>query len=72
MGFYLPRMLFLKPRQLRQKALALDDNLAEGPHSLAFISDLYEWDWGLRRRNNSVQSRSIPVTRRPSLVTLGI
>jgi len=27
------------------KALALDDNLAEAHTSLAFILDLYDWDW---------------------------
>ena len=41
MGFCLPRMLSLKPRQLRRRR----DRLAEAHTSLAFILDLYEWDW---------------------------
>jgi TolB-like protein/DNA-binding winged helix-turn-helix (wHTH) protein/Flp pilus assembly protein TadD len=36
---------FPKAKTAVTKALALDDNLAEAHTSLAFILDLYDWDW---------------------------
>ena len=45
MEFYLPTKAFPKAKAAVTKALALDDNLAEAHTSLAFILDLYDWDW---------------------------
>ena len=45
-GILLPRDAFSKAKAAATKALALDDNLAEAHTSLAFILDLYAWDWG--------------------------
>jgi TolB-like protein/DNA-binding winged helix-turn-helix (wHTH) protein/Flp pilus assembly protein TadD len=36
---------FPKAKAAATKALALDDNLSEAHTSLAFIQDLYDWDW---------------------------
>src|ERR1700731_4180943 len=45
MGFSSPQDAFPKAKAAVSKALALDDNLAEAHTSLAFILDLYDWDW---------------------------
>ena len=44
-GFMSPQEAFPKARELAQKALAMDDNLAEGHAALAFVKATYEWDW---------------------------
>jgi TolB-like protein/DNA-binding winged helix-turn-helix (wHTH) protein/Flp pilus assembly protein TadD len=44
-GILSPQDAFPKAKAAATKALALDDNLAEAHTSLAFILDLYEWDW---------------------------
>ena len=44
-GILSPQDAFPKAKAAATKALALDDNLAEAHTSLAFIIDLYEWDW---------------------------
>jgi TolB-like protein/DNA-binding winged helix-turn-helix (wHTH) protein/Flp pilus assembly protein TadD len=44
-GILSPEDAFPKAKAAATKALALDDNLAEGHTSLAFILDLYGWDW---------------------------
>jgi TolB-like protein/DNA-binding winged helix-turn-helix (wHTH) protein/Tfp pilus assembly protein PilF len=44
-GILSPEDAFPKAKAAATKALALDDNLAEAHTSLAFILDLYEWDW---------------------------
>jgi TolB-like protein/DNA-binding winged helix-turn-helix (wHTH) protein/Tfp pilus assembly protein PilF len=44
-GLLSPDDAFPKAKAAVTKALALDDNLAEAHTSLAFILDLYEWDW---------------------------
>jgi len=45
-GLLSPDDAFPKAKAAVTKALALDDNLAEAHTSLAFILDLYDWDWG--------------------------
>ena len=40
-----PKDAFPKAKEAAQKALALDDTLAEAHTSLAFIKTVYEWDW---------------------------
>jgi TolB-like protein/DNA-binding winged helix-turn-helix (wHTH) protein/Tfp pilus assembly protein PilF len=44
-GILSPDDAFPKAKATVTKALALDDNLAEAHTSLAFILDLYDWDW---------------------------
>jgi len=40
-----PHDLFPKAKKLAEKALALDETLAEAHKSLGAVRDLYEWDW---------------------------
>jgi TolB-like protein/Tfp pilus assembly protein PilF len=40
-----PREVFPKAKEAAQKALELDDTLAEAHTSLAWIKALYDWDW---------------------------
>jgi TolB-like protein/DNA-binding winged helix-turn-helix (wHTH) protein len=44
-GILSPQDAFPRAKSAVTKALALDDNLAEAHTSLAFILDLYDWDW---------------------------
>ena len=44
-GILSPQDAFPKAKAAATKALALDDNLSEAHTSLAFIEDLYDWDW---------------------------
>jgi len=44
-GILSPQDAFPKAKAAATNALALDDNLADAHTSLAFILDLYEWDW---------------------------
>ena len=44
-GILSPEDAFPKAKAAATKALALDDSLAEAHTSLAFILDLYDWDW---------------------------
>jgi len=44
-GILSPQDAFPKAKAAVTKALALDDNLSEAHTSLAFIQDLYDWDW---------------------------
>jgi TolB-like protein/DNA-binding winged helix-turn-helix (wHTH) protein/Flp pilus assembly protein TadD len=44
-GILSPQDAFPKAKAAATKALSLDDHLAEAHTSLAFIIDLYEWDW---------------------------
>ena len=44
-GILSPQDAFPKARAAVTKALALDDNLSEAHTSLAFIQDLYDWEW---------------------------
>jgi TolB-like protein len=44
-GILSPDDAFPKAKAAVTKALARDDNLAEAHTSLAFILDLYDWDW---------------------------
>jgi tetratricopeptide (TPR) repeat protein len=44
-GILSPEVAFPKAKAAATKALALDDNLAEAHTSLAFVLDLYDWDW---------------------------
>jgi len=47
LGFYFlpPQEAFPKALTAAQRAIELDENLAEGHASRAFIKELYEWDW---------------------------
>jgi serine/threonine-protein kinase len=40
-----PKEAFPKAKEAAERALALDDTLAEAHTSLAFIKTVYEWDW---------------------------
>lgn len=40
-----PKEAFPKAKEAAEKALAIDDTLAEAHSSLAFIKTVYEWDW---------------------------
>jgi TolB-like protein/DNA-binding winged helix-turn-helix (wHTH) protein len=42
---YPPREYFPKARQMAEKALAIDSEMAEAHTSLAMIRALYDWDW---------------------------
>jgi TolB-like protein/DNA-binding winged helix-turn-helix (wHTH) protein/Flp pilus assembly protein TadD len=44
-GILSPQDALPKAKAAATKALALDDHLAEAHTSLAFILDLYQWDW---------------------------
>jgi TolB-like protein/DNA-binding winged helix-turn-helix (wHTH) protein/Flp pilus assembly protein TadD len=44
-GILSPQDAFSKAKAAVTRALALDDNLSEAHTSLAFIQDLYDWDW---------------------------
>jgi serine/threonine-protein kinase len=53
-AFVAPRSVFPRAQALADRALALDDTLAEAHASRAFVKLFYEWDWagteqGLRR-----------------------
>jgi TolB-like protein/DNA-binding winged helix-turn-helix (wHTH) protein/Flp pilus assembly protein TadD len=49
-GILSPENAFPKAKAAARKALALDDGLAEAHTSLAFVSDLYDWDWQTAER----------------------
>jgi TolB-like protein/DNA-binding winged helix-turn-helix (wHTH) protein/Flp pilus assembly protein TadD len=49
-GILSPQDAFPKAKAAALKALALDDNLAEAHTSLAFVLDLYDWDWDSAER----------------------
>jgi TolB-like protein/Tfp pilus assembly protein PilF len=40
-----PKEAFPKAKEAAEKALSLDDTLAEAHSALAFIKTVYEWDW---------------------------
>jgi tetratricopeptide (TPR) repeat protein len=44
-GILSPQEAFPKAKAAVTRALALDDTLSEAHASLAFIQDLYDWDW---------------------------
>jgi TolB-like protein/DNA-binding winged helix-turn-helix (wHTH) protein/Flp pilus assembly protein TadD len=44
-GILSPQDAFPRAKAAATKALALDDNLSEAHTSLAFVLDLYDWDW---------------------------
>jgi TolB-like protein/DNA-binding winged helix-turn-helix (wHTH) protein/Tfp pilus assembly protein PilF len=44
-GILSPQDAFPRAKAAVTKALTLDDNLSESHTSLAFIQDLYDWDW---------------------------
>jgi TolB-like protein/Tfp pilus assembly protein PilF len=44
-GSQSPHDLFPKAKKFAEKALALDETLAEAHKSLGAVRDLYEWDW---------------------------
>jgi TolB-like protein/DNA-binding winged helix-turn-helix (wHTH) protein/Tfp pilus assembly protein PilF len=46
-GLLSPDDAFPKAKAAATKALVLDDNLAEAHTSLAFVLDLYDWNWEL-------------------------
>jgi tetratricopeptide (TPR) repeat protein len=48
-GILSPEDAFPKAKAAATKALALDDNLAAAHTSLAFVLDLYDWDWVCRQ-----------------------
>jgi eukaryotic-like serine/threonine-protein kinase len=45
LGFVPPKEAFPTAKEAAQKALELDDTLAEGHTALAFIKISYDWDW---------------------------
>ena len=49
-GILSPQDAFPKAKAAATKALSLDDNLSEAHTSLAFIEDLYEWNWASAER----------------------
>src|SRR5947199_60560 len=49
-GVVSPESAFPKAKAAASKALALDNTLAEAHTSLAFVSDLYDWDWQTAER----------------------
>ena len=44
-GYVAPKDGYPKAREAAQKALELDDTLAEAHTSLAFVKAYYDWDW---------------------------
>ena len=44
-GILSPEVAFPKAKEAASKALALDGSLAEAHTSLAFVLDLYDWNW---------------------------
>jgi TolB-like protein/DNA-binding winged helix-turn-helix (wHTH) protein len=44
-GLLAPAVAFPQAKAAAEEALALDDSLAEAHTSLAFVMDLYYWDW---------------------------
>jgi TolB-like protein/DNA-binding winged helix-turn-helix (wHTH) protein/Flp pilus assembly protein TadD len=44
-GILAPAQAFAQAKQAAYQALALNDNLSEAHTSLAFVLDLYGWDW---------------------------
>jgi len=44
-GILQPAQAFARAKQAAYQALALNDNLSEAHTSLAFVLDLYGWDW---------------------------
>jgi TolB-like protein/Flp pilus assembly protein TadD len=49
-GLLSPDEAFPKAKAAATKALALDDDLAEAHTSLAFVLDLYDWNWELAEK----------------------
>ncbi len=45
-GYMEPRTAFQKAKESAEKALELDDQIAEAWTSLGFVRSFYEWDWG--------------------------
>ena len=44
-NFVAPKEAFPKAKEAAQKALEIDDTLAEAHTSLAYIKTMYDWDW---------------------------
>jgi serine/threonine protein kinase/tetratricopeptide (TPR) repeat protein len=44
-GSLSPKVAYPKAKEAAQKALQIDDTLAEAHASLAFINTMYDWDW---------------------------
>jgi TolB-like protein/DNA-binding winged helix-turn-helix (wHTH) protein len=44
-GIMAPVDAFTRAKEAANKALSLDDSLSEAHTSLAFVMDLYDWDW---------------------------
>lgn len=49
-GVFSPNKAFPKAKAAAAKALELDSSLGEAHTSLAFVSDLYDWDWSVAER----------------------
>ena len=49
-GILSPQDAFPRAKTAATRALTLDDNLSEAHTSLAFIQDLYDWDWASAER----------------------
>jgi DNA-binding winged helix-turn-helix (wHTH) protein/TolB-like protein/Tfp pilus assembly protein PilF len=45
-GNIAPHQTFPQAREAAERALALDDTLAEAHTSLAFVKEAFDWDWG--------------------------
>ncbi len=56
-GFISPKEVFPKAKAAAQRALALDDGLAEAHAALATIRTMYDWDWagGLQECQRAVE-----------------
>ena len=46
-----PKDAFPKAREAAERALALDDGLAEAYTSLALVKEAFDWDWAAAERN---------------------
>src|SRR5437879_9962458 len=44
-GFAVPKEVFPRAKEAAQKALEIDDTLAEAHASLGYIKTFYDWDW---------------------------
>lgn len=45
-----PKEAFTKAKKAAEKALQMDDNIAEAPNSLAFTKFIFDWEWAAAER----------------------
>jgi len=63
-----PRDSFPKAREAAEKAIALDDSLAEAHVSLAIVREAYDWDWAAAEQEfkRAIEDAPTPAPKPPA------